>query len=75
MRYLDEQDAKDNGIDLDAVGSISRTGSVLGMQKKYGWPKHSQVQVGQYIYNIGVSEVNRLEGLGLLTSKAKKNKC
>lgn len=66
MRYITEQDAKANRVNLDAVRSIHRTGSVRGMQDRYGWPKGGQVRVGSYIYNVGTAEVERLRNLGVL---------
>lgn len=66
MRYITEESATRNRVNLEAVGSIHRTGSVRGMQERYGWAKGGQVRVGSYIYNIGVSEVDRLRNLGAL---------
>lgn len=66
MRYITEEAAKRNRVNLDNCGSIHSTGSVTGMQKRYGWKKGGQVRVGSYIYNIGCSEVERLRNLGLV---------
>lgn len=65
MRYITEEEANKNRVNL-AVGSIHKTGSVTGMQKKYGWPKGGQVRVGAYIYNVSVAEVERLRNLFIL---------
>ena len=63
MRYVPKEFAQNVNTN---VGNISVTGSVLGMQRKFGWPKGGQVRVGSYIYNVGVQEVERLRGLGVL---------
>lgn len=65
MRYMTERAAKGCKLDLDCA-NIHRTGSVRGMQERYGWPKGGQVRVGSYIYNIGVAEVERVRRLGWL---------
>lgn len=69
MRYITEQTAKDYRVNLD-VGSIHSTGSVTGMQKRFGWKKGAQVRVGSYVYNVGVAEVERLRGAGVLRGEA-----
>lgn len=69
MRYVRQQDAEKIER-LNECGNISVTGSVRGMQDKYGWPKGGQVRVGSYIYNVGVAEVERLRALGLLRASA-----
>jgi hypothetical protein len=66
MRYVREQDARAIKDVLDRVGSISVTGSVLGMRRLYGWKKGGQVRVGAYIYNVGPAEVTRFRALGIL---------
>ncbi len=69
MRYISESDlpkAKAAGFDPDAVGSIHRSGSVAGMQKKYGWPRGGQIRIGSYIYNAGPDMVRRLSELGIV---------
>lgn len=68
MKYVRQEDAnKVRG--LNSCGNISVTGSVVGMRKLYGWPKGGQVRVGSYIYNVGVTEVERLDREGLLHGK------
>lgn len=64
--YVTIANAKKHNIRLDNVGSIDKSGSVVGMQKLYGWPKGGQIRVGSYIYNVGVSEVERARSLGIL---------
>lgn len=64
MRYTTQEAARRYRINLDAVGSIHKSGSVAGMQKLYGWPKGGQVRIGAYIYNVGVDAVARLRGYG-----------
>lgn len=68
MRYVREEDAKAvrNHLNLSGVGNIHVSGSVRGMQLRYGWPKGGQVRVGQWIYNVGPSEVSRLRNIGIL---------
>lgn len=65
MRYV-EIENKPKVRNVDAVGNISVTGSVTGMQKLYGWPRGGQVRIGSWIYNIGPAEVERLRNLGLI---------
>lgn len=65
MRYVTAENARKARLSLN-VGNISVTGSLTGMQQKFGWPKGGQVRVGSYIYNVGVSEVQRLSRLGYL---------
>jgi hypothetical protein len=43
MRYVREEDRK-SVRGLDSCGNIDKTGSVLGMQRIYGWPKGGQVR-------------------------------
>lgn len=65
MRYVKKVDA--NKIDWDSNWpSIHATGSVIGMQKLYSWPKGGQVRVGQYIYNMGIAEIKKLRDMGIL---------
>jgi hypothetical protein len=64
--YIKIKDAEAHKIRLHDVGNIDRSGSVLGMRHLYGWPKGGQVRVGRYIYNVGVSEVERARRLGIL---------
>jgi hypothetical protein len=45
---------------MDSCGSIDKTGSVRGMQNRFGWKRGAQVRVGGYIYNVGVPVVERL---------------
>jgi hypothetical protein len=63
--YIKIDDAKKHKIDLH-VGSIDKSGSVVGMRRLYGWSKGGQVRIGSYIYNIGVLEVERARRLGIL---------
>jgi len=65
MRYVKESN-RNKVRNIDSAGSIHRTGSVTGMQRKYGWPKGGQIRLGSYIYNVGVREVERLRDGGLL---------
>jgi hypothetical protein len=65
MRYLLVKDAR-KCPRLQQVGNIDVSGSVLGMQKLFGWPKGGQVRCGGYIYNVGVTEVQRLRACRLL---------
>lgn len=52
---------------MGSVGSIDRTGSVRGMQSRFGWPRGGQVRVGSYIYNVGPEYVQKLRDKGLLS--------
>ncbi len=61
MRYVRLDDVKPARLNLD-VPNIHKSGSVLGMQRLFGWPKGGQIQVGGYIYNVGVRVVDRLRG-------------
>lgn len=65
MRYITESTARAQRVNMN-VANISRTGSVLGMQKLYGWPVGGQIRIGGFIYNVGVSEVQRLRAAGVL---------
>ena len=51
---------------MDVVGSIDKTGSVRGMQRRFNWPKGGQIRVGGYIYNVGPEIVARLRDQNLL---------
>lgn len=64
--YITIADAKKHNINLEHVGSIDKSGSVIGMRKLYGWSKGGQVRIGSYIYNIGTLEVERARRLGIL---------
>lgn len=66
MRSTTEAACRRYRINLDACGSIHKSGSVAGMQRLYGWPKGGQVRVGQWIYNIGPDAVAKLRGYGEL---------
>lgn len=68
MRYVRQEDySRANRIaKFDAVGNISVTGSVRGMQELYGWPKGGQVRLGSYIYNVGPAAVEALNNANLL---------
>lgn len=48
-----------------AAGSISVTGSLVGMRELYGWPKAGQVRCGSYYYNVGPMRVQELKNGGL----------
>jgi hypothetical protein len=71
MRYVKVSDAGQIRDVLDRVGSISATGSVIGMQRLYGWKRGGQVRVGAYIYNVGPSEVARIAALGILRGSSR----
>lgn len=62
MRYVRKSDEKAARrlVNFDSVGNISVTGSVLGMQRRFGWQRGGQVRLGRYIYNIGIANVNKL---------------
>lgn len=60
MRYTTKEGARRARVNLEAVGNISVTGSVRGMQERYGWPKGGQVRVGAWVYNVGVAGVEKL---------------
>lgn len=68
MRYVKSDDVARASrlVDFDAYGSISRTGSVRGMQKLYGWKPKGQVRIGSYIYNVGPENVHKLNAANLL---------
>jgi hypothetical protein len=64
MRYMKQEDA-------DRVGAcnfpnIHATGSVRGMQMRYGWPRGGQVRVGSWIYNVGPANVKGWKSQGLV---------
>ena len=67
MRYV-RQDAVPRWLEseMDRVGSIDKTGSVRGMQNRFGWKRGGQVRVGGYIYNVGPEAIARLEREGRL---------
>lgn len=54
---------------LDTFGSIHVSGSVTGMQRYYNWKRGGQVRVGQFIYNVGVDIVTRLDELSVLRGR------
>lgn len=68
MRYVTESDVDRCGFRgiIDAVSNISKSGSVLGMQKQYGWPKGGQVRIGGYIYNVGTSVVEAMRNANIV---------
>lgn len=45
---------------LDTCGNIDVTGSVRGMQNRFGWKPCGQVRCGGYVYNIGPKNVAKL---------------
>lgn len=55
-------------VNFDAVGNISRTGSVIGMRKLYGWPIGGQVRLGSWIYNVGSVALAQLKAANLTRS-------
>ena len=67
-RYMTADDALASGFDFTTVGNISKTGSVLGMQQRFGWAKRGQVRVGSYVYNVGPHMVRQFEVRGLVRS-------
>lgn len=68
MRYvpLEKEKQARRLVNFDSVGNIDKSGSVRGMQKLFGWKKGGQVRLGGYIYNVGVSEVEKLRNARLL---------
>lgn len=66
MRYATEEACRRASVNLDACGSIHRSGSVTGMQRKYGWRRGEQLRVGSYIYNVGALALARLRAAGEL---------
>jgi hypothetical protein len=70
MRYVKTNDMKQaNRVTrgaFDACGNISVTGSVRGMQSRFGWPRGGQVRCGAYVYNIGPHAVAELRVASLL---------
>lgn len=64
MRYATEDACRRARVNLDACGSIHRSGSVAGMQARYGWPKGGQLRVGSYVYNVGAGALDRLRAAG-----------
>lgn len=65
MRYAKEADARAHGVNMEAA-NISATGSVRGMQARYGWKPGGQIRIGGYIYNLGVAEIQRLRAAGIV---------
>lgn len=53
-------------VDFDKCGNIHKSGSVLGMQRHYGWKPNGQVRLGSWIYNIGPEAVEKLNKAGIL---------
>ena len=70
MRYITEQDANRNRVNRDKCGSIHKSGSVKGMQLRFGWKPKGQIRIGSYVYNVGPSEVERLRALGVVRGEA-----
>jgi hypothetical protein len=68
MRYVptSKADQARRLVNFNGCGNIDVTGSVLGMQKLYGWTKGGQVRLGGYIYNIGPHAVQLLRSRSLL---------
>jgi hypothetical protein len=68
MRYVTkENEAKARRlVNFDACGNIDVSGSVTGMQRRYGWQRGGQVRLGGYVYNVGSAGVARLRDAGLL---------
>ena len=68
MRYVTQAGVEKHRLtgEFEACGNISKTGSVLGMQKLFGWPKGGQVRKGAFIYNVGPLAVDRMRGLGIV---------
>lgn len=65
MRHTTEAEAARARVSLD-VGNIHRSGSVRGMQERFGWPKGGQVRIGSYVYNVGPAGVAKLRAAGVL---------
>lgn len=53
-------------VNFDGVGNIDKSGSVVGMRRRFGWLQNGQVRLGRYIYNIGPDAVKRLRAANLL---------
>jgi hypothetical protein len=68
MKYvrLEDENKARRLANFAGVGSIDKSGSVVGMQNKFGWQKGGQVRLGGYIYNVGPSAVERLKNHNLL---------
>jgi hypothetical protein len=52
--------------ELGECANISATGSVIGMQRRFGWPRKGQVRIGRYIYNVGPAALARLRAAHLI---------
>lgn len=65
MRYTTKEGAERARVSLE-VPSIHASGSVRGMQERYGWPRGGQVRVGGYVYNVGPANVEKLRRAGVL---------
>jgi hypothetical protein len=68
MRYVTQSDVTRHHLQaiFDTCGNISATGSVLGMQRQFGWPKGGQVRMGGYIYNVGPVAVAQMRSMRIL---------
>ena len=64
MRTLKKEHRDRYASELARCGNIAASGSVLGMQRQYGWPKKGQVRVGSYVYNVGPEVVERMINRG-----------
>lgn len=63
IRVADADRARRIEPRLESCGNISSTGSVLGMQRRFNWPKGGQVRIGAYIYNVGPEGLAKLAAL------------
>lgn len=54
MEYVKVSDLKNYLArnSLEIVGSIDRTGSVLGMRKRFGWKRYKVILSGSYYYAL-----------------------
>jgi hypothetical protein len=70
MRYIRTRDLPNCDLPCDANGinfpSIDASGSVRGMQSRFGWPRDGHVRIGGYIYLIGAVHLDRLRRRGLV---------
>lgn len=70
MRYVKTVDMKRaNQVTRGAFtkcGNIAASGSVRGMQDRFGWPRGGQVRCGLYVYNIGTRAVEELRVASIL---------
>lgn len=70
MRYIRAKDdlaaRRVAGRELAGCGNIDRSGSVKGMQSRFGWRKGEQVRIGGYIYNVGRVGLDKLRAAGLV---------